>query len=305
MWGATQPCSGAGSQPIRCAAAPATSAPLRCPGRSEKPADPAAELAEGEVADAGALQRASGIDVGESRTAADAVEAADGAVAVVADWQRPAVAADQVAQRVAIVADVQREETHPSTVAPIRPLHHILLGDAAVALGEPERDHQRLAEEVADADRAGGVDLAGGRTLRVLGARDFGGFAVVLGDVGVAFEFARPCGYRELRQRPAGRQLVEAQRPSPAPTLDRVDGGEDDHRREKQPDDDRVAVPHSRSSQSRTAGRTRRTPARAALRSTTVTAPKSRSICTSPAISTAKPAIAVTPEASTAAPVRA
>src|SRR4051812_44735525 len=230
MWGATQPCCGGGSQPIRCAAASATSAPLRCLGRGEKSADPVAEPAEGEVADAGALQRAPGVDVGEGGTAADAVEAADGAVAVVANGERPAVAADQVAQRVAIVADVQREETHPSTVAPIRPLHHILLGNAAVTLGEPERDHQGPAEEVADADRAGGFDPASGGTLRVLRAREFGSFAVVLGEVGVAFEFARACGYRELRQRPAGRKLIKTQRSSPAPTLDRVDGGDDDHR---------------------------------------------------------------------------
>jgi hypothetical protein len=45
------------------------------------------------------------------------------------------------------------------------------------------------------------------------------------------------------------------------------------------------------------------TPSRATVRSTTVTKPKSRSILMSETTSTAKPAIAVVPEASTAAPV--
>src|SRR4029079_18613119 len=130
------------------------------------------------------------------------------------------------------------------------------------------------------------------------------GFAVVLGDVGVAFELSRAFRHGELRQRPAGRELVETQGFPSAAAPDRVDRGDDDHREEEQPDDDRVAVPHRSSKRSRVAGRMSSTPISAALRSTTVTAPKSRSIWTSLATRTAKPAIGVMPGARTAAPVR-
>ena len=59
------------------------------------------------------------------------------------------------------------------------------------------------------------------------------------------------------------------------------------------------------SAQTRAAGSTSITPSRDTLRSTTVRIPKSRSIRMSDAIRAAKPAMAVTPEASTAAPVDA
>src|SRR3954447_7581004 len=58
------------------------------------------------------------------------------------------------------------------------------------------------------------------------------------------------------------------------------------------------------SAQTSAAGRTARTPASATARSSTVTSPKSLNMRMSETINTAKPAIAVTPEASTAAPVR-
>ncbi len=66
-----------------------------------------------------------------------------------------------------------------------------------------------------------------------------------------------------------------------------------------------AALPHRSLAQTRAAGKTSITPSRATARSITVTKPKSRSILMSLAISTAKPAVAVTPDASTAAPVRA
>ncbi len=53
------------------------------------------------------------------------------------------------------------------------------------------------------------------------------------------------------------------------------------------------------------AGSTSSTPSSDTVRSTTVTAPKSCSMRMSDAITAAKPAIAVAPEASTAAPVEA
>ena len=82
----------------------------------------------------GALQGPAGVDVGEGRAAADPVEAGDGAVAVVADRHRPAACADQFANRVPVVADVQREEAHPPTVALVGPLDHVLLVGAVAAL---------------------------------------------------------------------------------------------------------------------------------------------------------------------------
>ena len=122
MCGATQPCSGAGSQPR---SEPAASAPPSQPasarrGRAAAAARPGrSSCARGELADAGALQGAAGVDVGEGRAAADPVEAGDGAVAVVADRHLPAALADQFANGVAVVADVEREEAHPPTVAPV------------------------------------------------------------------------------------------------------------------------------------------------------------------------------------------
>ena len=96
--GATQPCSGAGSQPHPVRRRPghlSRPPPLGSPPAAARPVR--FELGGGEVADAGALQGAAGVDVGEGRAAADPVEAGDGAVAVVADRHRPAAPADQFA----------------------------------------------------------------------------------------------------------------------------------------------------------------------------------------------------------------
>ena len=128
----------------------------------------ALQLGVGEFAAAGAGEGAAGMDVGEGRAAADLVEAGDGAVAVVADRQLPAVLADQFAHGVAVVADVEREEVHPPTVTPVDAIDDVLLVGAVAAFGEPERDHQRPVEEVADAERAGGRDPAGGDAAGVL-----------------------------------------------------------------------------------------------------------------------------------------
>ena len=109
---------GAGSESTPTDAEP-ISARFRRSGRAPAAARTrASSCAVGELADAGALQGAAGIDVGEGRAAADPVEAGDGAVAVVADRHLPAVLADQFAHRFAVVAHVQREEVHPPTVAP-------------------------------------------------------------------------------------------------------------------------------------------------------------------------------------------
>ena len=59
------------------------------------------------------------------------------------------------------------------------------------------------------------------------------------------------------------------------------------------------------SAHSSAAGSTTMTPSSDTVRSATVTMPKSRSMRMSEAIRAAKPAIAVAPEASTAAPVEA
>ena len=148
MWGATQPCSGTGSQsPIACLL-PRPSQPR--PERSawlvaaQQVVDPGRELGRRQVADAGALQGPARIDVGEGRTAADPVEAGDGAVAIEADRHPPASFAHQVADRSPVVANVEREEAHASTVALVDVADHVLLIDAAVAFREPERDHRRV-----------------------------------------------------------------------------------------------------------------------------------------------------------------
>ena len=220
---------------------PAAAARLASSSRSTR----ALELGLGEFADAGALQGAAGVDVGEGGAAADLVEAGDGAVAVVADRQLPAVLADQFANGVAVVADVQREEVHAPTVAPVDGIDDVLLVGAVAAFGEPERDHQRPLEEVADAERPGGVDPAGGGAAGVLGTGQRRSFR------------SRPGRrWRRLRARPAAAGTANSgsgQRggwrsrpsvPSPPPLLEGPDRGDDDEDEEEQADDDRVAVPH-------------------------------------------------------------
>src|SRR6201996_5177757 len=290
-----------------------------------------AERPDGKFAEARALQRAARIDVGEGRAGGDLEELGDGSVAIEADRHVPAVGADPFPHRATRIEAVERQEVHPSTVTLGDLADHILLALAVVFGAEPERDHQRAVEEVADADRAGGLDLAGGDARRVFRAGQRGATAVVLVDVGVAFEGARRVGDGELRDRPARRLVFEPEDVFAAAGQG-VDRGDPDQDEEGEPDEQRVgggdrldaahaagspstagsassARPRAfaeerRSTITSVAGRITTTPRSAAARSITVTAPKSRSMRMSEAIRTAKPAIAVRPEASTAAPVR-
>ena len=69
-----------------------------------------------QLADAGALQRPAGVGVGEGRGSRSPESTGNGAFAVISDRHRPAVLVNQFAVPVrAFVADVQREEAHPST----------------------------------------------------------------------------------------------------------------------------------------------------------------------------------------------
>src|ERR1044072_3256476 len=306
-WGATQPGREEGSQPRSGSAAPAPiSTRLRRSGRAQEPLDARAQLGLVQLADGRVLERPARVGVGERRAATDSVEAGHGAVAVDADRHPPAAAAEQVADGLPIVTQVHREEAHASTVARVDAVDHVLLLDAVAPFAEPERDHRGPVEEVADADRPLLAHLAGGDPSRVLRAGKRRRGAVVLGDVGVAFELAPGGRHRELGQGPARRLLVEPERG--AALADPPHQGAGDGRGEDQADDDRVAVFHDPSSlpaaQASAAGSTTITPSSATARSTTVTKPNSRSIRTSLTISTANPAIAVTPEASTAVPVR-
>src|SRR6187549_261541 len=298
-------CRGRGTR--RPGAAPPSPGSRGCrpPRRPQQPLDLGGQLGATEPADARVVERPARIRVGEGRAQANAVEASDGTVSVVADRHPPAALLDELANRVAIVAHVQREEAHAITVAPVERVEDVLLVDALVAaFAEPEAEHEGAVEEVADADRVGAPDPAGRGATGVLRARHLGGLAIVLGDVGVAFQRAGRDGDGELRQRPARRQLVEAESAAVL-VADLAQQGDDDHGPQQQAHDRRVAVPHRLSSaQSRRAGRATITAARAAVRSITVTMPKSRSIRTSLTTRTAKPTIAVTPEARTAAPVR-
>ena len=247
MWGATQPCSGQGL-PVQ----------LRPGGSGVHLSPPSAawvarssrsivrfELRRRELADAGALQRAAGVGVGEGGADADPVEAADGAVAVVADRHPPAAAADQFANGVAVIAHVQREEAHPATVSLVDLADHVLLFDAVL----PPRENQNEstngpAEEVADPDRARRANAAGGRRGERFAGRAPARFR------------SRPG--RRWHRLPAGPaasgtansgngqrcgHLVEPERPFVL-VPERVDHGDHDDRGEDQADDERVAVPH-------------------------------------------------------------
>ncbi len=86
--------------------------------------------------------------------------------------------------------------------------------------------------------------LQAGVAAGILGAGQLRGRAVVLGDVGVAFEFAGGVGDGELRQRPALRPVFEPE--SALPSLaDFADHGDHDHGQEDKADEDRVPVPQS------------------------------------------------------------
>src|SRR6201999_2202501 len=259
-----------------------------------------AERPDGKVAEARALQRAARIDVGEGRAGGDLEELGDGAVAVEADRHVPAVGADLFPDRPPRIEAVERQEVHLTTVTRGDLADHVLLALAVVFGAEPERDHQRAVEEVADADRAGGRYLTRGEARRR--ARQRGAAAIVLVDVGVAFQ-GRPDrgGDRELGNRPARRLVFEPEDVFAA-AGQRVNRGDPDQDEEEQADDQRVAVGDAldaahavsspagsassarprafaeerRSTSTKVAGRITTTPRSAAARSITVTAPKSR-----------------------------
>src|ERR1700744_3171591 len=134
-----------------------------------------AEPPDAKFAEAGALQRAPRIAVGEGRPDGHLEERGDGAVAVEADRHLPAVGADQFLHRATRIEAVQREEVHLTTVTRGDRADHILLALALAFGAEPERDHQRAVEQVADADRAGRGGLAGGGAVLALWTRDRGG----------------------------------------------------------------------------------------------------------------------------------
>src|ERR1044072_4329882 len=232
-WGTTQPWRGEGIQPGLAPAtlAPSTGAHLRSCGGSRR----LQQVAGGEVglggthlADSGTRQRATGVDVGKGRAAADAVEACHRAIAVIADRHPPAPLENQVTNSVAIVPHVHRQEAHTSTVARVDVIDHVLLIGAVATAGKPKREHQRAVEEVADTNRADGVDLAGGGATSTRRTGKLRRLAIVLSDVGVAFELLPGGGgHSERRQRPAGWLLVETQ-DSLVITPDRAEEGDQD-----------------------------------------------------------------------------
>ena len=78
-----------------------------------------------------------------------------------------------------------------------------------ITSGRSKRSQTRIAP--------GSRDPAGGSAARVCGAGQLRGFAVVLGDVGVAFQPARGERHGELGQRPVARLAVEAERAAASP----------------------------------------------------------------------------------------
>ncbi len=247
--GAARPSPARARAPTRSAlgrgSAP-SSARLRRRGRLEQALDPCGSARRRSSSPMLALCSVPpGIDVGEGRAAADPVEAGDGAVAVVADRHPPAALADQVANRVAIVAHVQREEVHPPTVALVdRARPRPAARRSCSPLREPERDHQRAVEEVADADRLRGVDPAGGGAAGVLGA---GNCEVSQSSWATLASPSSVAGGARARRTRAAASASAAGRGRACrllPRHPRLDRGDDDHREEDQADDDRVAVSH-------------------------------------------------------------
>ena len=235
---------------------------------------------------------------------------------------------------------IERKLTRPRVA--LRELVDQVLGRQAVgAPGEPERDHQRPVEQVADADH-----LRAARPGRPGCARSSAGTGSTPVSQSSWKTFASPScraeqlGDGELAAAARRSSVALAPRMPSSRVLQRVRGRDHDHDQERDPDPERVAArrlarrprpvliaprssrvgrrPHARrgaaaasrdganpvSAQTSAAGRTTSTPSSATPRSITVTMPKSRSIRMSVAISAAKPAIAVIPEASTAIPVR-
>src|SRR3954471_19738041 len=252
------------------------------------------------------------------------VEVGQHAVAVVADGEAPAVGADRPPQVVAIALDGHGGELDVR-VGGADALEDVELVDAApAARGEEGQRHRAALGQLADVEDPGAADLA-----RVALARR-GPLRLARGDVRVAVEPARGQRRRE------GGELVSHARaggPLVAAVADGVERDvreqEDDHhadepavsagargardprlpaharaRRSRGRGSDGTCSRRApRSASTRTAGSTTRTPSSDTVRSTTVTQPKSRSMRMSDTARTAKPAIAVTPLASTAAPV--
>ena len=195
----------AGSDPALLGAVrrPRASAPRGAAG-GQAP-HPGLELGPVELADARRLQEPAGVGVDEGGTAADPVEGRDGAVVVVADRHRPAPIADQVANFAAAVADVDREEVHAPTVTLRHLADHVLLDLAVPAAAEPERDHQRPVEVVADPNHVAPPHLTGGVRR---GPRDAGSESLSQSSWAM---FASPS---RRRSRPGRRTLPAARRSS-------------------------------------------------------------------------------------------
>src|SRR4051794_13327331 len=203
-------------------------------------------------------------------------------------------------------------------------LEAVELAGAARAAGGQEGEHERPAlGELAEVEDAGAADAARGP---VAGRALPGG----AGNVDVAVDAAE--GQRRRERRRLGAHLQPARADAVAAERVQRDIGEHedgDHadepavaarsgrqagRRGGRPAhvaQGRARIPGRRTAPPRrpcsastsTAGSTSMTPSSATVRSTTVTKPKSRSMRMSDTTSTAKPAIAVVPEARTAAPV--
>src|SRR3954469_18705793 len=250
------------------------------------------------------------------------VEVGQHAVAVVADREPPPVGADRAAQVVAVALDGHGGELDPR-IGPAQALERVELVDAAPAARGDEGEHDRPAlGELADVEDLRAADLAGVALPRRRALR------LARRDVGVAVQRA---GGQRRRER---RELVADGRPGRAlgvAVVDRVERDvaereHDDHADEPavaagagRPRDRRLAAharrrrgrlragtrrrSEPRSASTSTAGSTTSTPSSDTVRSTTVTQPKSRSMRMSETARTAKPAIAVAPDASTAAPV--
>ena len=139
MWGATQPCSGHGLpvDPIACLLAPAISAAPRALGVArggQQVVDPGRELGRRQVADAGAP---AGCRRDRRRRRSGSRRPGRGRRRRRRGRSRPAsssrVRATSSRTVSAVVANVEREEVHPPTVALVDVADHVLLVDAAVA----------------------------------------------------------------------------------------------------------------------------------------------------------------------------
>ena len=120
-----------------------------------------------------------------------------------------------------------------------------------ITSGRSKKSQTRIAPGVGDP--------AGGRAPGDFGAGRLRGLAVVLGDVGVAFQRTGGTGTANSGSGQRLGDLVETERAFVL-VPERVDHGDHDHRGEDQPDDERVAIPHGSSSQTSAAGSATITP---------------------------------------------